>query len=238
MIWRQQQVVSSVDLRCQCHTGSVFRDMHLRTEKEDLRLQTMDAAIAASFYARPVPGQKPPLKTSFGIMQEIVSVRIAYSATPQFFLKIKWCKQSLAAEDPRIRGVTLIKSSSDVIDFEYQNVDAILWACIDTVAAPTPANQAAKKCCDCCQQLARTPAGFAKAAKDMDTLWTAVELPTEASLQQTSHANIVKETELQKRDAHLWHSHRIWCVQRGSYCSTATQGAPDGTGHAEHYQPR
>ena len=36
------------------------------------------------------------------------------------------------------------------------------------------------------------PAKFAKAAKDMNMLWTSVELPTEASLQQALHTNVVK----------------------------------------------
>ena len=40
------------------------------------------------------------------------------------------------------------------------------------------------------------PAGFTKAAEDMNTLWTSVELPTEATLQQALYTNIVKETEL------------------------------------------
>ena len=40
------------------------------------------------------------------------------------------------------------------------------------------------------------PAGFAKAAKDMNILWTSVKLPTEATLQQALHTDIVKETEL------------------------------------------
>ena len=40
------------------------------------------------------------------------------------------------------------------------------------------------------------PAGFAKAAKDMNMLWTSIELLSEDSLQQVLHANIVKETEL------------------------------------------
>ena len=94
------------------------------------------------------------------------------------------------------------------------------------------------------------PAGFAKAVKDMHWLWKHIALPTEATLQQAVHTNIVRKTELlhcpqniiytdgSKRDAHLWHSHRIWCIQTGSYCSTATQGTPDRTRHAEHYQPR
>ena len=40
------------------------------------------------------------------------------------------------------------------------------------------------------------PAGFAKATKHMSILWTSVELPTVAILQQALHTNIVKETEL------------------------------------------
>ena len=40
------------------------------------------------------------------------------------------------------------------------------------------------------------PAGFAKAAKDMNILWTSIKLPTEATLQQALHTDIVKETEL------------------------------------------
>ena len=40
------------------------------------------------------------------------------------------------------------------------------------------------------------PAGFAKAAKDMNIIWTSVKLPTEATLQQALHTDIVKETEL------------------------------------------
>ena len=40
------------------------------------------------------------------------------------------------------------------------------------------------------------PAGFAKSAKDMNILWTSVKLPTEATLQQALHTEIVKETEL------------------------------------------
>ena len=40
------------------------------------------------------------------------------------------------------------------------------------------------------------PAGFAKATKDMHILWTSIELPTVAILQQALHTNVVKETEL------------------------------------------
>ena len=40
------------------------------------------------------------------------------------------------------------------------------------------------------------PAGFAKAAKDMNKLWTHAALPTEATLQQALHTDVVQETEL------------------------------------------
>ena len=40
------------------------------------------------------------------------------------------------------------------------------------------------------------PAGFAKAAKDMNKLWTHAALPTEATLQQALHTDDVQETEL------------------------------------------
>jgi hypothetical protein len=48
---KQQQAVGVEALRC--YTGAVVRGMHLRREKEDLRLRTMDSAIAASFYSDP-----------------------------------------------------------------------------------------------------------------------------------------------------------------------------------------
>ena len=40
------------------------------------------------------------------------------------------------------------------------------------------------------------PAGFAKAIKDMHILWTSVELPTVAILQQALHIDVVKKIEL------------------------------------------
>ena len=82
----------------------------------------------------------------------------------------------------------------------------------------------------------------------MSILWTSVELPTVAVLQQALHTNVVKETELlhrpqdiiytdgSKREMHTFGTnYRIRCVQAGSYCSAATQGAPDRAGHAEHH---
>ena len=38
------------------------------------------------------------------------------------------------------------------------------------------------------------PAGFAKAAEELNAPWTHMELPTEVTLQQALHTNIVKET--------------------------------------------
>ena len=40
------------------------------------------------------------------------------------------------------------------------------------------------------------PAGFAKAAEELNTPWTHMELPTEVTLQQALQTNIVKETRL------------------------------------------
>ena len=40
------------------------------------------------------------------------------------------------------------------------------------------------------------PAGFAKDTKEMNILWTYVELPTVATLPQALHTHVVKETEL------------------------------------------
>ena len=85
---------------------------------------------------------------------------------------------------------------------ETTDIASSLCTCIDTAEAPMTANQTAKKCCDCCQQLARSvpPAGFAKAIQNKNMLCTS-HLPTVATLQQALHTNA------------------------GSYCSTATQGA-------------
>ena len=40
------------------------------------------------------------------------------------------------------------------------------------------------------------PAGFAKAAEELNTQWTHMELPTGVTLQQALHTNIVKETKV------------------------------------------
>lgn len=130
MTQEQQQAVSQVPRRCQCHKGAVVRGMHLRREKENRRLQTQDSAIAASFYGDEVQLAvdnelvtfPAALKASYGIVQEIISVPVAFSL-PQVFLNIKWYKQSLVAEDSRIRGVPLIKCSGTAADFEEQDVD-------------------------------------------------------------------------------------------------------------------
>lgn len=118
---QQQQAVGSVALRCQCYTGAMVRGMHLRREKEDLRLKTMDSAIAASFYST-AEGQGAALKTSFGIIQEIISIPVKFCSSPQFFLKVRWYDQSLVQEDERIRGVPLTKSSGTSADYEHQDV--------------------------------------------------------------------------------------------------------------------
>ncbi len=102
------------------------RGMHLRREKEDRGLQTQDSAIAASFYGEEVrigPNVYPAaVKTSYVVVQEIVSLPIAFSPA-QVFLKVKWYKQSLVAEDPRIMGVPLIKCLGTTVDFELQDVN-------------------------------------------------------------------------------------------------------------------
>ena len=92
-----------------------------------------------------------------------------------------------------------------------------------------------------------TPAGFAKAAKEMNTWWTSAELLTKAILQQSLHKSVVKVTKLlhcphdifytgaSKREVH---SYRICCIQTGSRCSPGAQGAPNRTRRTEHYQSR
>ena len=104
----QRQCVSSVGSQCICDTGAVVRGIHIRRIKEDLRLQTQGSAIAGSFYQDPLPNQEPTLKTSFGIIQEIISIDMVHSE-PQVFLKVKWYKQSIVAEDARIRNVPLFR---------------------------------------------------------------------------------------------------------------------------------
>ncbi|KAL0020232.1 hypothetical protein WJX77_007678 [Trebouxia sp. C0004] len=55
-------------------------------------------------YGPDVEGQEPALKTSCGIIQEIIGVDIPDSqADAQYFLKVKWYRPSLVQEDPNIR---------------------------------------------------------------------------------------------------------------------------------------
>ena len=81
---------------------------------------------------------------------------------------------------------------------ETRDTVSSLYACIDTVATPTTAIRQLRNAVTAASSLQGLypPAGFAKAAKDTNMLCTSVQLPTEASLQQALHANIVKETEL------------------------------------------
>lgn len=67
------------------------------------------------------------------------------------------------------------------------------------------------------------PARFAKASKDTNVLWTSVELPAEASLQQALHTNIVKETE-------LLHSPQDIIYTDGSKIEIHTFGTVTGSG--------
>ncbi len=94
----------------------------LRREKENLCLKTMDSAIAASFYSDPAAGQESALKTSFGVIQEIISMPVKFCSSPQFFLKVRLYDQSLVQEDERIRGVPLIKRSGTSADYEQQDM--------------------------------------------------------------------------------------------------------------------
>ena len=118
----QQQAVSAVSVRCQCYKGAVIRGMHFRREKEDRSLKTQDSAVAASFYTDVVPGEEPALRSSYGIIEEVVSIAVAFDPA-QIFLKIKWYKQSIVAEDARIRNVPLVKCSGTSSDFESPDVN-------------------------------------------------------------------------------------------------------------------
>ncbi|DBA66270.1 TPA: hypothetical protein ACH3X2_002526 [Trebouxia sp. C0005] len=74
---------------CQCSKGAVVRGIHIRRIRQDQSLRIQDSAIAASLYVNAAPGHEPPLKSFYGIIQEIISVKVPLS-DPQFFLKVKW----------------------------------------------------------------------------------------------------------------------------------------------------
>ena len=69
-----------------------------------------------------MPGEEPALRSSYGIIEEVLSIPVAFIPAP-LFLKIKWYKQSIAAEDAHIRNVPLVKCSGTSSGFEPRDVD-------------------------------------------------------------------------------------------------------------------
>ncbi|DBA88541.1 TPA: hypothetical protein ACH3X2_005012 [Trebouxia sp. C0005] len=119
----QRQCVSPMVSSCQCYKGAVVRGIHIRRIREYQSLRTQDSAIAASFYVDAAPGHEPPLKSFYGIIQEIISVKVPLS-DPQFFLKVKWYIESIMADTPAVENVPLVKGTGSSSDFEAVNVDA------------------------------------------------------------------------------------------------------------------
>ena len=132
---------------------------------------------------------------SHPVVQQMITIK-----TTQFRFKDPkhWatCKEFSSHAKLEIKTLVVANTAGLQQFVKQETLQAALAHASTVLKHPRPQIRQLKNAVTAASSLQRLypPAGFATATKDMSKLWTSVELPTTAILQQALHTNVVKET--------------------------------------------